>query len=112
MTWEEFNRYLIQTEAATLIVSGLLLLMNRKCTGSLLLSAAVIFILVVKDYPWLRHSMMKSAVRERNERIVDFLKNISLLGAACLLMTDRGSRVIKKVDTNVVMKADDQSQQQ
>ena len=85
------NRYVIQGEGAVFILSGLLILMNRKCSGSFLLTVAVAFILIVKDLPWLRHSALKSTTKERNERLVDLLKNLSLLGAAFLLMADRGT---------------------
>lgn len=50
---------------------------------------AMTFIFLVKDFPWLRHSSMKTPVRERNEKIIDILKNMSMLGAAILLMADR-----------------------
>jgi hypothetical protein len=90
LTWEEVNRYVIQAEAWTLIVSGLLILVNRKCTGGLLLFLGVAFIVMIKDYPWLRHNALKTASKERNEKISDFLKNLSMLGASILLMLYRG----------------------
>lgn len=71
------------------MVSGILLVLNLKCCGSMLLAVAVVGLVAIKDYPWLRHSSMKSTLRERNERFIDFLKNISMLGAAILLMADR-----------------------
>jgi hypothetical protein len=80
----------IQAEAWTLIVSGVLILVNRKCTGGLLLFLGVAFIILVKDYPWLRHNALKTASKERNEKISDFLKNLSMLGASLLLMLYRG----------------------
>jgi hypothetical protein len=91
ITWEEMNRYAIQAEAGIFILSGLLLVLNRRCTGSLLLVVAVSFIIAVKDLPWLRHSALKTTSKERNDKLTDFLKNLALLGAALLLMADRGT---------------------
>ena len=97
LTWEEFNLYAIKGEAALFIISGALILLNRKCTGSLFLVAAVTFIFIVKDLPWLRHSTLKSTRLERNEKLIDILKNLSMLGAAILLMTDKGTaRIARK----------------
>ena len=62
LTWEELNQYLIQGEGALFILSGLLLILNFKCAGSLLLTIAVSLIILVKDYPWLRHSALKSTL--------------------------------------------------
>ena len=70
-------------------MSGLLLLLNKKCTGGLFLTVAVAFILIVKDNPWLRHSALKTTTKEINERITDFLKNLGIMGAAILLMIDK-----------------------
>ena len=89
ITWEELNQYVIQAQAAILVLSGLLILLNKKCTGGLLLMISSIMILFVKDYPWLRHSSLKSIQRERNERLGDFLKNLVLLGASFILMQDK-----------------------
>ncbi len=68
ITYEEFSLYLIKCEACLFLVSGFLILMNRKCLGSFVLAIAVIVMLVIKDYP-LRHNEMKSAKRERTEKI-------------------------------------------
>ena len=57
----------------------------------------MIFILLVKDFPWLRHSALKTTTKERNEKLTDFLKNLSMLGAALLLMADRGTKKQVKV---------------
>ena len=62
LTWEELNQYVIQGEGALFILSGLLLILNFKCAGSLLLTIAVSLIILVKDYPWLRHSALKSTL--------------------------------------------------
>ena len=70
-------------------MSGVCILLNFKCLGSFLLMTAVTFIILVKDYPWLRHSSLKTASKERNEKFIDLLKNLSMLGAAFLLMADK-----------------------
>ncbi len=91
LKWEELNLYLIKAEGALFLLSGLLILLNAKCMGSFFLTIAVLFILIVKDNPWLRHSALKSLQRERNEKISDFLKNLSMLGSAMLIMFHKGS---------------------
>lgn len=104
LTWEELNRKTIQAEGALFIFSGILILLNVKCFGSFLLTLAVFGLIGIKDYPWLRHSSMKSTLRERNDKFIDFLKNVSMLGAAFLLMADKSKGCCTKaaVANNVV----------
>ena len=90
-TWEELNLYLIKGEGVILVLSGLLILFNRRCLGSLLLVIAVTFILIVKDNPWLRHNSMKSSQKEVKEKFYNFVENLGLLGSALLLMFHRGA---------------------
>ena len=90
-TWEELNLYLIKGEGLILVLGGLLILMNRRCLGSLLLVIAVTFILIVKDNPWLRHNSMKSSQKEVKEKFNNFVENLGLLGSALLLMFHRGA---------------------
>ena len=59
-TWEELNLFLIKGEGLLLILSGLLILLNQRCLGSLLLVVAMTFVLIVKDNPWMRHNSMKT----------------------------------------------------
>ena len=89
LTWEDINQYAIFAQAALLVFSGLLILINRKCTGGLLLFLGVIFLVIIKDLPWLRHSSLKTIHKERNERLTDLLKNLSILGSSILLMSDK-----------------------
>ncbi len=72
-------------------MSGLLILLNRRCLGSLLLVIAVSFILIVKDNPWIKHSSMKTVNKEVNEKFNDFVRNLSLLGSAFILMFHKGA---------------------
>ena len=90
-TWEELNLCLIKSEGVLLLLSGLLILMNRKCLGSLLLVVAVAFMLVVKDNPWIKHSAMKTVNKEVKEKFNDFINNLTLLGSAFILMFHKGA---------------------
>ena len=56
--------------------------------------AASGFILIVKGNPFggeAYHSTMRTTHKERNERITEFLKILSLVGSSLLVMMDRGS---------------------
>ncbi len=90
-TWEELNLYLIKGEGFLFIFSGLLLLANKRCLGSLILVFAMNFLLIVKDNPWIRHNSLKTSLKEKDEKFNDFLKNLSLLGSAFILMFHKGS---------------------
>ena len=90
-TWEELNLYLIKSEGLLLLLSGFLILINRKCLGSLLLVIAVSFILIVKDNPWIRHSAMKTVNKEVKEKFNDFVNNLTLLGSALIIMFHKGA---------------------
>ena len=85
-TWEELNLYILKSEGLLLVLSGLLVVMNRKCLGSVLLIAAVTFMLVVKDNPWIKHSAMKTVNKEVKEKFNDFINNLTLLGSAFILL--------------------------
>ena len=89
ITWEELNRYTIQAEAGMFILSGFCILLNIKCFGSFLLLIGSSVILGVRDYPWLRHSALKSVGKERSERLSDVVRNLALIGCALILMMDR-----------------------
>ncbi len=90
MKWEELNLYLIKAEGLLFVASGIFILFNKRCMGGFLLAIAVIVLLIIKDNPWVRHSEMKTVKRERNEKINDFLKNLSILGSAILIMFHKG----------------------
>ena len=66
-------------------------MLNKRCVGGSLLILAVALIIVVKDNPWRRHSSMKTKAREINERTGDFLKNLSLIGSAMIMMWHKGT---------------------
>ena len=87
LTWEELNRHLITADASLYILAGLLILLNARCTGGFLLMLAALFIVAVKDFPGLRHSALKSTVKERNEKLAVLMQNLSVIGAALLIMS-------------------------
>lgn len=73
------------------MLSGLLILLNRKCTGGFLLLIAVSFIMITRDNPYI-HSNMKTIQKERSDKTIDILRNLVLVGASLLLMADRGDQ--------------------
>jgi hypothetical protein len=89
ITFEQLNHYLIKGDGALFMLSGLLILINCKKLGAFTLILAVSFILATKDNPYL-HSIMKSIQKEKQEKLTSILKHLSLIGAAFLLMADRG----------------------
>ena len=91
ITYDELNQYLIKGFGSLFMLSGFLILLNRKIIGSIFLIIAMAFILVTKDNPWIE-SNMTSIQKEKNQRLWDFLKHISVVGAAFLLMGDKGGR--------------------
>ena len=72
-----------------LVISGVLILMNRRCLGAMMLLVAMIGVMVVKDNPWMRHNSMKTTQKEIREKFNDFVKNLSLVGSAFFLMLHR-----------------------
>ena len=52
-----------------------------------MLIIATIFVLAKKDNPWL-DSNLKSIKSEAGQRQFDFLKNLSVIGAALILLSD------------------------
>ena len=85
------NLYFIKTLASFLLLAGTFILMNKRCMGGSLLVLAVALIIVVKDNPWKRHSTQKTKNKEFNEKMNDFLRNISLIGSALVMMWHKGS---------------------
>lgn len=112
ITWEELNRYAIQGEAALFILSGVCIMLNFKCLGSFLLTIAVSFIIIVKDLPWIRHSTLKTYSKERNDRLIDLLKNLSMLGAAFLIMADKGNTMYSSNTRISNIKVEEKSKEQ
>ena len=64
-------------------------MMNKNCMGGFLLILAMSFVLATKDNPWIE-SHLEAVKKERNQRITDFLKHISVVGAAFILIGDGG----------------------
>ena len=66
---------------------------NQRYMGGIMLVAAVGFVIITKDNPLLR-SNMKSIQREHNQRVMDCIRDLGLIGAALLFMVDsyRGKR--------------------
>ena len=90
VTWVALNVYFIKTLASVLLLSGILILLNKRCLGGCLLVLSVSLIIIVKDNPWQRHDISKTRYREFNEKLSDFLRNLSLLGSAFVLMWHKG----------------------
>lgn len=70
------------------MISGLLILINKGKMGkigALLLVLAVSFVLATKDNPFLS-SNLKSIKNDQGQRNLDFMKHISCLGAALLML--------------------------
>ena len=86
LTWEELNRHLIMGDATLYILAGILILLNARCTGGFFLMLAALFIVAVQDFPWLRHSALKSTLKERNDKLAVLMQNLSVIGAALLIM--------------------------
>ena len=85
LTWEDLNRHLIHADGLLFIISGLLLLFNKKKTGACILLFAIFFVLCTKDNPFLT-SNLKSIQNEKGQRMKDFIKHISVVGAVLLML--------------------------
>ena len=83
---------MIMVEAGILIFSGVMIICCCKCTGAFFLMLGVLFLVIIKDNPWMRHSTLRTTQAERNEKLVDFMKSLSLIGASILLMADKGGK--------------------
>ena len=114
ITWEEMNRIVIYIEAGLLKLSGLLIIMNKKCAGSSLFMAAICFIMLIKDNPLIRHSALRTTEKEHHILINEFLKNLGLIGAALLLMLDKSVSVkpstVKTIQSPTVNNANKNAQ--
>ena len=84
ITYDQLNQYLIKFDGILFVLSGLLIAFNKRKVGALLLFIALAFVLATKDNPFIK-SNLKSIQNEQNQRTMDFIKHISLLGAAFLL---------------------------
>lgn len=73
------------------MVAGLLLIMNSRKLGGFLLIIAMAFVLATKDNPWIESNVI-SIQKDKNQRLMDFLKNLSVVGAALLVMTDNSAK--------------------
>lgn len=67
------------------MLSGFFIISNQRKLGGFLMIIAMVFILMTKDNPFIV-SHLKSINKEKNQRAIDFLKHISLVGAALLLL--------------------------
>ena len=76
---------MIKADGLLFIFSGILILADRKVAGALTLLLAVSFVLLTKDNPWIK-SNLKTINNERNQRGLDFMKDLSLIGGAILLL--------------------------
>lgn len=85
-TYDQLIIYLIKADAILFILSGLSIIANQKKEGALLLILATLFVLATKDNPFLE-SNLKSIKSEAGQRQFDFLKHLSVLGSALLLLS-------------------------
>lgn len=84
-TYDQLVTYSIKADAILFILSGLSILTNQKKEGAVLLIMATWFVLATKDNPFL-DSNLKSIKSESSQRQFDFLKHLSVLGSALLLL--------------------------
>lgn len=85
VTYEQLNHYLIQADGVLFMLSGLLILINKRKAGALLLVAAMAFILTTKDNPFLQ-SNLKSIKLEQETRSKNFIKHLGVIGGVLLLL--------------------------
>ena len=97
LTFAQLNTYLIKAEGVIFCLSGLLIILNKKCCGSFLLIVGVVFILVTRDNPMI-HSNQVTKGKENKERIAEVMRLMALVGGALLIMADRGDAKVRYVE--------------
>jgi hypothetical protein len=85
MTWDVLITYLIKANAGLFALSSFFILGNQRTLGAITLIFAVGMVLATKDNPFMQ-SNLKSIYRESEQRSLDFIKHLSALGAALLLL--------------------------
>ena len=93
ITFEGLNKMIVKGDAALFALSGLLLLINQRRLGAVFLIVAASFILLTKDNVYLRTGT-KVNQADYNQRVVDFFKHLSLIGAALILIDNGGKKYI------------------
>ena len=91
LTFNELNDFAVKADGVIFILSGFLLILNWRKLGGFLLIIAMTFVLATKDNPWIESNVI-SIEKEKNQRFMDFLKNLSVIGAALLIMADKEQR--------------------
>ncbi|CDW74289.1 UNKNOWN [Stylonychia lemnae] len=90
ITFERLNQIIIKFDGALFVTSGLLILIQKQAMGSKMLIVAVIFILLTKDNPFLKTNDKLYGL-DQSQRILEFLKHLSLIGVA-LIISDKGGK--------------------
>ena len=84
ISWNALTVHLIQADGILFILSGVFLLLNKRSSAALMLIVALAFVLATKDNPVMQ-SNLKSIANEQAQRLKDFCKHASLIGAAVFI---------------------------
>eukprot|EP00347_Sterkiella_histriomuscorum_P021944 403332228 len=97
ITYENLNQQIVKGDAALFALSGLLLILNQRKLGAMFMILAISFILLTKDNFMLKSGAPGSKVNqtEQNQRVLDFFKHLSLIGAALLIIDNGGRKYVK-----------------
>ena len=77
--------------AMMMALSGLLIIFNRQILGPLFLLIVMAFLLATTDNPYL-YDHVKPTMKNKNYKFSDLFRHLSLVGAAFLIMMDRGPK--------------------
>ena len=98
MTNDQLNLAMIQVEACVTICAAILIILGRKTFGAICLILVTIFMMVSKDNPRLE-SNVAAINREKPMRLENFFRDLSMIGAAFMILGGMGGQLLKDVST-------------
>eukprot|EP00349_Pseudokeronopsis_sp_Brazil_P003047 CAMPEP_0202957556 /NCGR_PEP_ID=MMETSP1396-20130829/1923_1 /ASSEMBLY_ACC=CAM_ASM_000872 /TAXON_ID= /ORGANISM="Pseudokeronopsis sp., Strain Brazil" /LENGTH=138 /DNA_ID=CAMNT_0049675083 /DNA_START=1 /DNA_END=417 /DNA_ORIENTATION=- len=84
LSYEQMFTYLIKADAYLFMLSGFLIISQKKL-GAIFLILATLFVLATRDNPFIE-SNLKSVQMEQEQRQLDFVKHLGLIGGALILL--------------------------
>ena len=88
-TWNEVNILVCNVMGVLALLSGLLILAGRKALGGIALIIVALFMMATKDNYWIV-SDVSVIKREKAQRLENFCRDVSLIGAAIMFIGGYG----------------------
>ena len=96
LTMDQLNKYLIQVEGILVVLSGLLVLMNKNCSAAVIMILFGVFMMASKDNIKIE-STVAVIGREKPMRPENFTRDLSFIGAAIVLLGGLGSQGLTEI---------------